>query len=88
MFTDNIEIWNAKQTTTKIKFENDKKTTNSRQQKYVLHNNCAILGIKCYKCNSHYDKRCGDTFNNYTTELINCEQVGHKTIKLSTILTI
>lgn len=44
----------------------------------VLSSIASCSGIKCYKCNSHYDKRCGDTFNNYTTELINCEQEDHR----------
>lgn len=35
-------------------------------------------GISCYSCNSHYDKRCGDPFSNYTTQLVNCDQEGHK----------
>lgn len=35
-------------------------------------------GIKCFSCNSHYDKNCGDPFSNYTTELVNCDQEQHK----------
>ena len=34
-----------------------------------------VAGIKCFSCNSHYDRNCGDPFSNYTTELVNCEQV-------------
>ena len=36
-----------------------------------------VAGIKCFSCNSHYDRNCGDPFSNYTTELVNCEQVGN-----------
>lgn len=34
--------------------------------------------IKCFSCNSHYDRNCADPFNNYTTELVNCEQEDHR----------
>ncbi|XP_023328001.1 uncharacterized protein LOC111701087 isoform X2 [Eurytemora carolleeae] len=33
-----------------------------------------VSGIKCWECNSAYDKRCGDTFENITTELVDCDQ--------------
>ena len=36
-----------------------------------------VAGIKCFSCNSHYDRNCGDPFSNYTTELVNCEQVSN-----------
>lgn len=29
--------------------------------------------IKCWECNSKYDSRCGDTFNNFTTALVDCD---------------
>jgi len=35
-------------------------------------------GIKCFSCNSHYDRNCADPFNNYTTELVNCNQEDHR----------
>jgi len=44
----------------------------------VLSSIASCSGIKCYKCNSHYDHRCSDTFNNYTTELVNCDQEDHR----------
>lgn len=35
--------------------------------------------IKCWECNSKYDHRCGDTFNNYSVALVDCDQVrGHQ----------
>ena len=37
-----------------------------------------VAGIKCFSCNSHYDRNCGDPFSNYTTELVNCEQVSNR----------
>jgi len=33
-----------------------------------------VVAIKCYECNSKLDPRCGDTFNNYTIALVDCEQ--------------
>jgi len=36
------------------------------------------LGIKCFSCNSHYDRNCADPFNNYTSELVNCDQEDHR----------
>ena len=47
---------------------------------YCVYHEMSILlvaGIKCFSCNSHYDRNCGDPFSNYTTELVNCEQVGN-----------
>jgi len=44
----------------------------------VLSSIASCSGIQCYTCNSHYDKNCGDPFNNYTTELIKCNQKDHK----------
>jgi len=35
-------------------------------------------GIRCYSCNSHYDRNCLDPFNNFTTELVNCGMEGHQ----------
>jgi len=42
-------------------------------------------GIKCFSCNSHYDRNCADPFNNYTTELVNCEQEDHRMTHLPLI---
>jgi len=44
----------------------------------VLSSIASCSGIKCFSCNSHYDRSCGDPFNNYTTELINCDQEEHR----------
>ena len=33
-----------------------------------------VVAIKCYECNSKLDPRCGDTFNNYTIALVDCDQ--------------
>lgn len=44
----------------------------------VLSSIVSCAGIQCFKCNSHYDKNCGDPFNNYTSELINCDQEEHR----------
>jgi len=44
----------------------------------VLSTISSSSGIKCFSCNSHYDKNCGDPFNNYTTEMINCDQEEHR----------
>ena len=33
-----------------------------------------MVAIKCYECNSKLDPRCGDTFNNYTIALVDCDQ--------------
>merc|ERR1712045_71045 len=38
----------------------------------------STLGIKCFSCNSHYDRNCADPFNNYTSELVNCDQEDHR----------
>jgi len=35
-----------------------------------------VSGIKCWECNSAYDKRCADPFQNITTELVDCDQRG------------
>jgi len=44
----------------------------------VLSTISSSSGITCFSCNSHYDKNCGDPFNNYTTEMINCDQEEHR----------
>jgi hypothetical protein len=44
----------------------------------VLSSIATSSGIKCYTCNSHYDRRCGDPFNNLTSELVNCDMETHK----------
>jgi len=40
-----------------------------------------VSGIKCWECNSAYDYRCADEFNNQTTQLVDCDQrtpwMGH-----------
>jgi len=33
-----------------------------------------VAAIKCWECNSAYDKRCGDSFQNITSELVDCDQ--------------
>jgi hypothetical protein len=33
-----------------------------------------VSGIKCWECNSAFDKRCGDPFQNMTSELVDCDQ--------------
>jgi len=40
-------------------------------------------GIKCFSCNSHYDRNCADPFNNYTSELVNCDQEDHRMTHLA-----
>jgi len=30
--------------------------------------------IKCWECNSQYDMRCGEPFDNYTVALVDCDQ--------------
>jgi len=35
-------------------------------------------GIRCYSCNSHYDRNCLDPFNNYTIENVDCGQETHR----------
>ena len=30
--------------------------------------------IKCWECNSQYDHRCGEHFNNFTVALVDCDQ--------------
>ena len=32
-------------------------------------------GLSCHSCNSIYDSRCGDPYDAYTVELVDCEQV-------------
>jgi len=43
----------------------------------------STLGIKCFSCNSHYDRNCADPFNNYTSELVNCDQEDHRMTHLA-----
>lgn len=35
-------------------------------------------GLRCYDCNSHYTKDCGDPFSNYTVDQIDCNAEQHK----------
>jgi len=44
----------------------------------VLSSIAICSGIRCYECNSHYDRRCGDPFSNLTIELVNCDQKSQK----------
>ena len=30
--------------------------------------------IKCWECNSQYDHRCGEHFDNFTVALVDCDQ--------------
>merc|ERR1712013_598997 len=44
----------------------------------VLSSFAICSGIKCYECNSHYDRRCGDPFSNLTIEQVDCDQKGQR----------
>ena len=35
-----------------------------------------FAGLSCHSCNSIYDRRCGDPYDAYTTEIVDCEQVN------------
>jgi len=35
-------------------------------------------GLQCHSCNSIYDSRCGDPYDAYTTELVDCDQEKRK----------
>jgi len=38
---------------------------------------CSIspgFAIKCWECNSQYDHRCGEAFDNFTVALVDCDQ--------------
>jgi len=35
-------------------------------------------GLSCHSCNSIYDRRCGDPYDAYTTEIVDCEQERRK----------
>ena len=32
------------------------------------------FAIKCWECNSQYDHRCGEAFDNFTVALVDCDQ--------------
>ncbi len=36
------------------------------------------MAIHCWDCNSKYDSRCLDHFNNYSTALVDCDQMPDK----------
>ena len=38
--------------------------------------NAMFAGLSCHSCNSIYDRRCGDPYDAYTTEIVDCEQVN------------
>jgi len=35
----------------------------------------SVSGIRCWECNSAYDYRCGDPYNDATTQSVDCDQM-------------